>query len=197
MQAIIKFIKTTVLGAIVIIIPMAVIIYVLADIFGKLIAVTSPLTEGMTFGPVRNALIVVLLAILLIILVFFIAGLLLNSFWGKSIKNWVESKIFENIPMFSTIKQLTQRVAGIENSNFPVVEVDLYGSDVKVLGIVVETLADGRLMVYTPSSPVITVGQLYIVPEDRAKQIDASIPDTINCLSKVGLEANKIYQDAK
>ena len=195
MQAIIKFIKTTVLGAIVVIVPMAVIVYVLVDIFNKLVGVTTPFTEGMTFGPVRNALLVVLLAILLIILVFFIAGLLLNSFWGKSIKNWIESKIFENIPMFSTIKQLTQRVAGIENSNFPVVEIDLYGSDVKVLGIVVETLADGRLMVYTPSSPVITVGQLYIVPEDRAKQLDASIPDTINCLSKVGLEAHKIYQE--
>lgn len=99
--------------------------------------------------------------------------------------------------MFSTIKQLTERVTGIENSNFPVVEIDVFGNDVKTLGIVVEKLADGRLMVYAPSSPVITVGQLYIVPEERTKQIDASIPDAINCLSRMGLEANKIYPATK
>ena len=197
MQAMIKFIKTTVMGAIVVIIPMAVILLVLADVFNKLMTATDPLTKNMTLGPLSNAIIAVLFVVLVIILVFFIAGLLLNSFWGESIKNWLESKIFENIPMFSTIKQLTQRIAGIESSNFPVVEIDLYGTDVKVLGIAVEKLSDGRLMVYAPSSPMITVGQLYIVPADRAKQLDVSIPDTINCLSKLGLEADKIYQNAK
>ena len=197
MQAMIKFIKTTVMGAVVVIIPMAIILWILADVFNKLITATAPLTKNMTFGPLSNAIIAMIFVVLVIILVFFIAGLLLNSFWGKSIKNWLESKVFENIPMFATLKQLTQRVAGIENSNFPVVEIDLYGTDVKVLGIAVDKLSDGRLMVYAPSSPVITVGQLYIVAEDRAKQLDVSIPDAINCLSKLGLEADKIYHDAK
>ena len=197
MQAIIKFIKTTIIGAVVVIVPMAIIIFILTDIFGKLISVTGPFTKHLTFGPFANALLVVFFVIVVIVLLFFIAGLLLNSIWGEKIKNWIEARIFENIPMFSTIKQLTERVAGIENSNFPVVEIDLYGSDVKVLGIMVEKLADGRLMVYAPSSPVITVGQLYIVPENRAKQLDVSIPDAINCISKVGLEVNKIYPDTK
>ena len=197
MQAMIKFIKTTVMGAIVVIIPMAVILFVLTDVFNKLITATAPLTKNMTLGPLSNAIIAVIIVVVVIIFIFFIAGLLLNSFWGKSIKNWLEHKIFENIPMFSTLKQLTKRVAGIENSNFPVVEIDLYGSDVKVLGIAVEKLSDGRLMVNAPSSPVITVGQLFIVPTDRTKQLDVSIPDTINCLSKLGLEADKIYQSTK
>ena len=49
-------------------------------------------------------------------------------------------------------------MAGIENSNFPVVEVDLYGTDINVLGIVIEKLEDDRLMIYAPYSPVVTVG---------------------------------------
>ncbi len=49
-------------------------------------------------------------------------------------------------------------------------------------------------MVYVPSSPLITIGQIYIALIEHTKEIDASIQDTINCLSKVGLEANKLYQ---
>jgi uncharacterized membrane protein len=62
------------------------------------------------------------------------------------------------------------------------------------LGIVVEEIADGRLMIYTPLSPLVSVGQLYVVTKDSVKELDASIPDVINCLSKMGLEADKVFQ---
>jgi len=194
MKTIIKFIKTTVVGGVVVIIPTAIIILVLAEVYKKLILVTDPLTKNMTLGPLTNAIIAIFIVVLVIIFMFFIAGLLLNSFWGRGIRKWLESTIFERIPMYSTLKQITQRVAGIENSNFPVVEVDLYGTDIKVLGVVIEKLEDGRLMVYAPYSPVVTVGQLYVVPEDRVKVLDSSIPDALNCLSKMGLEANKVFK---
>ena len=83
MQAMIKFIKTTVMGAIVVIIPMAVILLVLANVFNKLITATAPLTNNMTLGPLSNAIIAILFVLIVIVVVFFIAGLLLNSFWGK------------------------------------------------------------------------------------------------------------------
>ena len=46
--------------------------------------------------------------------------------------------------MYSTVKGLTQRFAGIESSDFPVAEVDLYGSGSRVPGIVIEQLPDDR-----------------------------------------------------
>lgn len=193
MKAIIDFIKTTVIGGVVVIIPMAIVVLILAKVFNKLIVATTPLTKNMTLGPLSSALLAVVFVVLLITFLFFIAGLLLNSPWGKLVKNWLENNIFEHIPMFSTLKQLTQRVVGIENSNFPVVEVDLYGTGVKVLGVAVEKLGDARFVVYAPSSPVITVGQLYIVPEERLVKLDASIPGTLDCLSKVGLETHRLY----
>lgn len=194
MKSVIDFIKTTVLGGIVVVIPIAVIVIVLGDFFHTLIGITSPLTKGMTLGPLTNTIIATLFVILVIVAFFFIAGLLLNTFWGKSTKNWLEQNIFERIPMYSTLSQLTQRIAGIENSNFPVVELDLYGTANRVLGIVIDTLPDGRLIVYTPSSPVITVGQLNLVTKENTKVLDVSITDTLNCLSMIGLEADKIYR---
>lgn len=110
------------------------------------------------FGPLANAIIATLIVILGIIAIFFIVGLILKSMWGQSFQNWLETRIYEHIPMFSTFKKLTQRITGIEHSNFPVIEVDLFGTGVMILGIVVEKVEDERLMVFAPSSPLITVG---------------------------------------
>ena len=197
MKSLIKFVKTTVFGGLVVVIPIAVIIIVMADFFDKLVKMTAPLTAKMPFGVFTNAILATLVVVLFILAIFFIAGLLFNTFWGRSAKNWLEESFFEHIPMYSTLKDLTKRVIGIENSNFPVVEIDIQGSGVSVLGVVVEEIVDGRLMVYTPLSPLVSVGQLYIVGKDKVKELDASIPEVINCLSKMGLEADKIYQGAK
>lgn len=197
MKAAIEFIKTTVIGGVVVVVPIAVIIVVLGDLYHTLIEITTPLTRGMTLGPFTNAIIVTVVVILAIVAFFFIAGLLLNTLWGRNVKSWLETKLFERIPFYSTLKQLTERITGIENSNFPVVEVDLFGTSNRVLGIVIDTLPDERMIVYAPSSPVITVGQLIIVEKENAAKLDASITDTLNCLSQMGLEAKKIYGKQK
>ncbi len=195
MKTIFDFIKTSVVGGVVVVIPIALIVISLGKTFKSLITKTEPLTENMMYGPLANAIIATVIVIAGVILVFFIVGVILKTIWGKSIQNWLEKRIYENIPMFSTFKQLTQRITGIENSNFPVVEIDLYGTGVKVLGVVVEKLEDERLMVYAPSSPLVTVGQLYVVPNDRINELNASIHDTLNCLSQAGLEASKVYSN--
>jgi uncharacterized membrane protein len=194
MKRLIEFIKTTAIGGVVVIVPMAILTIVIGDTFKKLIEVTKPLTENMPFSPLTNSIMAVLAVAVLIIAIFFIAGLLLNTFWGKVAKNWFETKIFERIPMYSTLKGLTQSFAGIESSDFPVAEVDLYGSNSRVLGIVIESLPDDRLMVYIPTSPLVTVGQLYIVPKDCVKELDASLLNTIECISQMGLEVGKLYK---
>ena len=193
MKSAINFIKTSVFGGIVVIIPIAIVIVVLADAYNQLLTATAPLTEKMPFGPFTNAILATLIVLLIIVFIFFIAGMLLNTFWGKSIHNWLDKNLLQRIPMFSTLQGLTERVAGIESSNFPVVEVDLYGSGNKMLGLVVETLPDGRFMIYMPSSPVITIGQIFIVSKDSVTILDASIKDTIECLSQMGIGAEKMY----
>ena len=190
-----KFIKKTIIAGGIMVIPLAVLVVILASTVKKLIDAMLPLTVEMAFGPLTNTIIAIAIVLIGIVSVFFMVGLIYNTFWGQKIDNWLESRAYKHIPLFSTLKQLTQRIMGIENSSFPVVEIDLYGTGVKVLGVVVEELADHRLMVYAPASPIVTMGQIYIVPVERANEINASIQDTMNCLSKIGLESHKVYKN--
>ena len=96
--------------------------------------------------------------------------------------------------MYTTLRGLTQKFAGIESAEFPVVEADLYHSDNRVLGVLVDNLPDGRQVIYVPLSPIVTVGQLHILPKERVTETDLSMSETIGCLSQMGLEAKKLYE---
>ncbi|MEN8206647.1 MAG: DUF502 domain-containing protein [Pseudomonadota bacterium] len=193
MKNIVHFVKTTVIGGLVVILPLAILAYFVGDAVNTLVDATKPLTTDLPFGPVINALIAVLVAAAIIIAICFAAGFLLSTFWGGTAKNWLEKNVFERIPMYSTLRGLTQRFAGFEDADYPVVEVDLYDSDSRVLGVLVDDLPDGRKMVYVPSSPVVTLGQLHILPAARVMKMELSMVETIGCLSQMGLEARKLY----
>ncbi len=194
MNKIITFIKTTIVGGLVVIVPLAVLAFIVGDTVNSLIAVTQPLTEDLPFDAFTNTLIALLLVIAVIIAVCFTAGFILNTFWGRTIKDWFEKTLLERIPMYSTLRGLTQKFAGINDAAYPVVEVDLYDSDSRVLGILVDTLPDKRGVVYVPSSPIITVGQLHILPRTCITETELSMSETISCLSQMGLEANNLYK---
>ena len=188
-----EFVKTTVIGGLVVIVPLAIIVFVVGDTVHTLIEVTKPLTTGFPFGPFVNALLAVLIVVLVIVAICFVAGFLLSTFWGRTAKNWLEKRVLERVPMYSTLRGLTQRFAGMEDADYPVVEADLFGSGSRVLGVLVDELPDGRKVVYVPSSPMVTLGQLYILSASRVTETELSMAETIGCLSQMGLESRKLY----
>lgn len=194
MKNLITFFKTTIIGGLVVILPLAIIVFVAGDAVNSLIVVTKPITQDLPFGPFVNALIALVLVFAVIIASCFTAGFLLSTLWGKAIKNWLEKNLFERIPMYTTLRGLTQKFAGIESADFPVVEADLYNTDIRILGVLVDTLPDERHVVYVPSSPMVTVGQVYILPGSRITKTDLSMSETVSCLSQMGLEAEKLYK---
>ena len=194
MKNLMTFFKTTVIGGLVVILPLAIIVFVTGDAVNSLIVATKPLTQDLPFGPFTNALIALVIVIAGIIAICFSAGFILSTLWGRAIKTWLEKNLFERIPMYTTLRGLTRKFAGIESADFPVVEADLFNSDNRVLGVLVDTLPDQRHVVYVPSSPMVTVGQVYILPGARVTKTDLSMTETIGCLSQMGLEAEKLYK---
>ena len=194
MKNIVTFVKTTVIGGLIVIVPLAIIAFVVGDAVNSLVTTAKPLTQDLPFGALTNTLLALVLVTAFIIAVCFSAGFLLSTLWGAAIKNWLEVNLFERIPMYTTLRGLTQKFAGIEGADFPVVEADLYNSDGRVLGVVVDSLPDERQVVYIPSSPVVTVGQLHILPKTRITETDLSMSETIGCLSQMGIETGKLYE---
>jgi uncharacterized membrane protein len=195
MKKLIEFFKNTTIAGLVILVPIAIIIVLLSDTVKKLIVATTPITSKLAFGgPITETIIALLFVAIIITLTLFIAGLLLKSYLGKNFTSWLEKNILEKIPMYSTIKGITSQFAGVEKSNYPVVEVDLYGTNNRVLGLMTDTLDDGRHLVYVPLSPIANIGQLHLVSDDNVKITDLPVTDAMDTITRMGFEAHKSFK---
>lgn len=194
MKNLIPFIKKTILTGVIVLIPITIIVVILADTVKKLMVATAPLTEGL---PIDSALIKTIIAIIFILLIlgvfFFIAGLLLKTYLGNSFKNWLEEKVLIKIPMFKTLRGATQQFTGADKKKYPVVEVDLYGNNNTLLGLLTETLTDGRHLVYIPLAPIMNVGQVHIVAKENITVLDMPFKDATDIITRIGFEADSIF----
>jgi uncharacterized membrane protein len=160
-----------------------------------LIEATEPITEAISIGGtlVKTAVALFIVALVLAF-VFFISGLFFKTYLGNSLRNWLEKKILVHVPFYETIKNITTQITGIEKGKYAVVEVCLENQNSSVLGILTETLSDGRHFVYCPFSPLLNIGQMYLVTDDCVKITDISLKDFSDIIGKAGFESDKLYK---
>ena len=194
MKRFFHFIRTTTIGGVVVIIPMAIILYATGAIVVPFFDAAMELSDGMPFSPLANSLIAISAALIIAVAIFFFAGLLMRTFWGNAVQNWLETKLFSRIPMYSALKGLAKRFTGMETAGFPVVEVDLYGSDIRVIGVAVERLPDGRQAIYIPSSPIASIGQMVVAPDEAITILDVPLTDMLTAVSQRGIESGSRYR---
>jgi uncharacterized membrane protein len=137
----------------------------------------------------------VLLSILGVIAICFLTGLLLLTGLGDKLLNEANSALANKIPMYGMIRTLTQRLTGTEGLSFAAAEVDLYGTDVRALGFIIEELPEDRLSVFVPLAPTVTVGQLYVLPRSCVTQLNKPPAEAANVITQWGIGSSELYTD--
>ena len=117
------FVKTTVIGGLVVIVPIAILVVLLGDLFNALVAAAEPVSKHLPFGPIVNTAIVTLLALFAILLLCFVTGLIVRTGWGHAGKAWFERKLLNRLPMYGMIRDLTHKVTGSEDMQFTPAEI--------------------------------------------------------------------------
>lgn len=192
MRKVINFIKTTVIGGLLIIVPIAIVLYVLGQLFYGLYSLAESTMSEVNIE-IDDALIMTGIAALALIGLCFLTGLVVRTRFGVVSKRWLNRHIGKRIPMYNALASLTRRFAGREGSEFAPVEVDLYGSSARAIGFRVENLPEQRCVVFVPSAPVATVGNIYVVHRNKITSINASVTDTLTAITQWGVDANNLY----
>ncbi len=192
MSRFINFIRTTAVGGLLVIVPIAVVLFVLGQLLLALYSVAQQFFALTGLG-IDDALLLSGLALLALVGLCFATGLLVQTRLGGALRGWFGRNVAKRIPMYNAIASLTQRFAGVDGKDFVPVEVDIYASGSRALGFLVESLPDDRCAVFVPTAPVATVGNLYLVPNDRVTRIDGTVTDTVSVITQWGVEAGKLF----
>jgi uncharacterized membrane protein len=187
------FFKTTLLGALLIVVPIGIIGFALLQVVKLVRGLLLPVVESLPFDSMTLRILLLVAALLVVILLCYFTGLLVRTRWGRRLRGWVERSLLDRIPGYKMVRSLAHQYLGEEDEQkFRPVMVDLYASGTKMIGLEIEELGDGTVAVFLPSVPAVTLGQVHIVPEERVTPIPASLHATVETLTMFGEGASKL-----
>jgi uncharacterized membrane protein len=194
MRTFIEFLKTTIIGGLFVLLPVVAVLLLISLAVATVVKALTPLMEILPIKGVGGLAVTSLAAILLLLVFCFLTGLLVQMRIGRLGKEWVERWLLERLPGYIMFKNLSRRIAGKEGIEFAPGLMDLYGSEARAVGFIVEEHENGTFTIFIPLSPMATVGQVFILPGSQVQKLDVKFVDVVSSLTQWGMESKKFFQ---
>ncbi|HWL69663.1 MAG TPA: hypothetical protein VNS22_14925 [Geminicoccus sp.] len=189
MKTLAEFTKTTLIGGLLIILPMYIAVLLLAKAIQALLRLLAPVTAQVPAGAEFRQLI----AILLLVVICFVVGLIVRTGPGLRAKNAFEQAVLEKLPGYSFLRGFAKRLTGRSEEQTlqpALVEIE----DALVPALIVEVLDDGSYTILVPSAPTPMAGSIYILPQERVHPVDIPLARAIGVFSKWGTGAGEFVR---
>jgi uncharacterized membrane protein len=189
MRTIAEFMKTTLIGGIIIVLPVYIAVLLILKALQGLLAAVKPITAAIP-GSVEFEEI---LAILVLAAICFIAGLIVRTRAGLRAKNAIERRVLQRLPGYTLLRGLAGRVTGqADEPSFAPALAEI--EEALVPALIVEKLEDGSYTVLVPSVPTPMAGAIYILPPERVHPVDVPFTVALKVFSKWGTGAGEFVR---
>jgi uncharacterized membrane protein len=193
MKPLIEFIKTTLIGGVLIVLPIYVCILLIGKAINGLLGLLAPITAGIPADIEFRRL----AAAVALVALCFLIGLLVRTGPGLRAKNAFETTVLTKLPGYALLRGLTGRLAGqvADEPTFAPALVEI--EEALVPALIIEELPDGSYTVLVPSVPTPMAGALYILSRDRVHPVDLPLTTALKVFTKWGQGAGEFIEHMK
>jgi uncharacterized membrane protein len=189
MKTIVEFVKTTLIGGLLVVVPAYLTVLLLAKALAGLMKLLGPIVALLP-GDEKFRQIT---AIALVLLVCFILGVAARTGIGRRVIAAFERGVLERLPGFAMLRAVVRRISGTsDDAQFQPVLVEI--EEALTPAFIVEDLDDGRFVVLVPSVPTPAAGSLYILPRERVHWVDAPMTEAIAVITRWGAGTSKLVK---
>jgi len=184
MKTLVQFLKITLVGGLLVVLPLWVSLLLLFKAIKGAMAMLLPIAKLLPQWIVHEKI----TALVLLLLICFAVGLFIRTGPGKQIGQWITQHILDRIPGFAVMRGMTRQLAGDkgEQSFQPaLVEIE----EALVPAFIIEKHADGQFTVFVSSSPTPMAGAIYILQPERVHPVDVPLTKAMVCVTKWGAGA--------
>ena len=190
MKALAEFLKTTVIGGLLVVVPVYFTMLLLAKALGGILALLGPIVALL---PDRVHRFGTVLAVALVVLVCFVLGLAARTRIGRRVIEIFEHRVLERLPGFAMLRSVVRRVSGTsDDAQFQPVLVEI--EEALTPGFIVEELDADRFVVLVPSVPTPAAGSLYILPRERVHWVDVPVTEAVAVITRWGAGTGKLVK---
>ena len=184
MKTIARFLKVTLVGGLLVVLPLWVSLLMLFKAINGALKMLLPIARLLPQKIVHEKI----SAILLLLLICFVVGLLTRTRLGQRIGHWIMENILDRIPGFALIRGMTRQFVGNKEETLfqpALVEIE----EALVPAFIIEKHTDGQFTVFVSSSPTPMAGAIYILSPERVHPVDVPLRKAMVCVTKWGAGA--------
>lgn len=191
-----KFLSTTFLGGVVVILPLLIFAILAKWVIGFFDGIIDPIAG--LFPERWNEFLIKLMAFGIVTAICFGIGLIVRTQFGNSLFSWVEEQLFSRLPLYSTIKETVQQLFGKEKAAFSqVVLIEPFVKGTKMMGFVTDETENGLLTVFTPTAPNPTNGYVFILHKDEVEFLSIKPDSAMKNIISLGSGMGKAIEKAR
>ncbi len=191
-----NFLKTTLIGGLVFLVPIIVVVAILGKAFGLMAAGAAPLAAWIPIDSIGGVALANLLAVVAIVVLCFAAGLVARSSAAVRAVQSLESGFLTSIPGYGFIKGMTEGLAGREGPE-ALRPVLAKFDDASQVAFEIERNPDGRVVVYVPGAPDPWSGAVFVMTADRVEPLEASMPAAVKNIRALGRGTTRLLDRTK
>lgn len=195
-KKILPFVVATTIAGLLLLIPVALLGAVFFAAYDLMVELARTTGLDLPYNDFVDGVIIGAGALVSLIIVCFFIGLALRTSIGNALESRYDNLLQKYLPVVGMLRNLIMQVVGSNEDVLKLkpAEVALYGSNSRQYALVVEQLPDGRAVVFVPSVPAATLGQLHVVSMDDVTLLDVPVQDLLNAVTQWGAGSSLIYR---
>jgi uncharacterized membrane protein len=186
MEAVKKFVKATIAGGVIFLVPIALVLVVLKHAMQFAGRLAQPISEYLHMDTVAGIGAVTVIAVLILVSISFVAGIIAGTNVGKRVTLWFEDSILGGLPQYQMVKSIAEGLAQVENAT-GVKPALVSIEEGWQIGYLLETLDNGWVAVFLPQAPTPMSGNVMYLPQERVRPLDITMVQAMAIVKRIGV----------
>jgi uncharacterized membrane protein len=187
-----NFLKTTLLGGVLVLLPFLLFYLLFSELLELVTALANPVMEILPESISSRFGDPLVLALIILVTGAFLTGLALRSSKLKSLGHWTERSFLDKMPLYNSVKRLSQGILGVKGDDVFSCGFMESVTGIRELVYIVENSGNGYMTVMVPLAPSGFSGPLKIVDSEFVTRIEASIGEASVPVSEWGVGLQKL-----
>ncbi|MFH1761798.1 MAG: DUF502 domain-containing protein [bacterium] len=195
MKSVKNFIKTALLGGLVVILPVAVLVGIFSWILKFVTGKIQPLTDLIIAKSQLKEYAADMIAVIIILFVCFMVGILVKTKLGGFIYKFFESVLLLKIPGYTLVKETVLQFIGGKKSPFSSVALaNIFGNQILATCFVTDEHGDGSCTVFVPTGPNPTSGNIYHLESKFVHRIEIPVEVAMKSIISCGAGSSELIK---
>lgn len=191
MKTEINLVKSTIIGGVFFLVPIAAVLIVLGKLVGILKSIAASIVPFLPLDSSTGIVVLNLVALLLILLFCLLAGLAAKSRVGNSMRQRLEGVLLAWLPGYSFVKGLTDNIRQSDELSENFIPIAVRLDDYSQIAFEIER-EERMVVVYLPGAPNPWSGTVAYFEPDRIRRLKMSVPAALKNIRMLG-QGSKNY----